>query len=223
MRIKENIRKNITWQKSEHGSRTIRYTNRVALVLLLCVFVTSICGANYSSENLAGTWHYQQLWIDHQMSYVGYTKGSGLLNGSFALSNVSSDEPTVPETATFASTIDPVGQVSMTSDGELVEGQMSASKDTIAFVNNVDGDFNFGILVKSATSDIWLDRGLNDDEIVVQWRSITNHLYTLHSSTNLSVGFSVLQSNIVATPPANRYTNIVDEASQRFWKVTREP
>ena len=121
------------------------------LVLVLYVCPASICGASYSAADLSGTWHYHELWLDQLMGYVGYSKGSGQLNGPFAVSCVSSNEPYETGSHLFASTIDANGTVSITpSTGEYtIVGQMSMSKDVIAFVNNEDGDFNFGILVKS--------------------------------------------------------------------------
>jgi len=43
--------------------------------------------------------------------------------------------------------------------------------------------------------------------VVLQWSSILNPTYAVQSSTNLVQGFSVLSSNILATPPMNTYTD----------------
>jgi len=58
---------------------------------------------------------------------------------------------------------------------------------------------------------------------VVRWSSIANHTYTIHFSTNLLTGFSVLESNILATPVINSYTDTVTTLPRRFWKVTTDP
>ena len=58
--------------------------------------------------------------------------------------------------------------------------------------------------------------------IVLRWSSTTNKLYTVHHSTNLLTGFSVLQSNIPATPAINSYTQSVLTVPQKFWKVTTD-
>jgi hypothetical protein len=42
---------------------------------------------------------------------------------------------------------------------------------------------------------------------VIRWHSVAGKTYTLHQSTNLAAGFTVLQDNIPATPPMNTYTN----------------
>jgi len=112
---------------------------------------------SYTAADLAGDWYYQEIWFDSQLNFVGYTKGSGQLNGNFAVSCVSSHETDETEDFTFASTIDANGAVTITkvdvpADDPVVTGQMNATKDVIVIVNNVDGDFNFSILLKQATS-----------------------------------------------------------------------
>jgi hypothetical protein len=59
-----------------------------------------------------------------------------------------------------------------------------------------------------------------DGTIVIRWSSIANHLYTVHASTDLATGFSVLQSNLPATPAVNSYTDSIPIISQKFWKIT---
>ncbi|MCO5043692.1 MAG: choice-of-anchor D domain-containing protein [Kiritimatiellae bacterium] len=58
--------------------------------------------------------------------------------------------------------------------------------------------------------------------VVIRWTSYTNHLYAVHHSTNLLNGFGVLQGNIQGTPPMNSYTDTVNGALMKFWKVTTE-
>lgn len=57
---------------------------------------------------------------------------------------------------------------------------------------------------------------------VIQWTSYTNHLYTVHHSTNLLSGFTVRQGNIQGIPPMNSYTDTVNGMQLKFWKVTTE-
>ena len=58
--------------------------------------------------------------------------------------------------------------------------------------------------------------------IVLRWSSTTNKLYSVHHSTNLLTGFTVLQSNIPATPAINSYTQSVLTIPQKFWKITTD-
>lgn len=60
-------------------------------------------------------------------------------------------------------------------------------------------------------------------EAVISWSSLPNHLYTVHYSTNLLTGFSVLESNVPATPILNTYTDTVFGVSYKLWKVSTEP
>jgi hypothetical protein len=58
---------------------------------------------------------------------------------------------------------------------------------------------------------------------VLRWSSVTNHVYSVYWATNLMTGFSVLQSNIPATPSINSYTDTVITVPGRFWKVSTVP
>lgn len=60
------------------------------------------------------------------------------------------------------------------------------------------------------------------DKAVLRWRGIEEHIYTVYHSTNLAVGFSVLRTNILATPPANAYTDNVNGVAAKFWSITTE-
>ena len=64
---------------------------------------------------------------------------------------------------------------------------------------------------------------LSISNVVLRWSSITNKQYTVHYSTNLLTGFSVLQSNVPATPTINSYTDSFISVTQKYWKITTDP
>jgi hypothetical protein len=62
----------------------------------------------------------------------------------------------------------------------------------------------------------------NSDDVIIQWESGSNQTYTIRSSTNLTSGFSVLATNIAATPPLNSYTVTAASAENHFFGVEEE-
>jgi len=56
----------------------------------------------------------------------------------------------------------------------------------------------------------------------LKWSSIVNNKYSIYYSTNLLEGFSILSSNLTATPPENVFTDSVDGVKQKFWKIQVE-
>lgn len=91
--------------------------------------------------------------------------------------------------------------------------QGSLSTQTVFAINVVDVD---------ETPVFYGPSEPTNGNIVLRWSSVTNHLYTVHYSTNLLTGFSVLQSNIPASPAVNSYTDSVLTVPQRFWKITTD-
>ncbi|MCU0857847.1 MAG: hypothetical protein MUC65_05515 [Pontiellaceae bacterium] len=59
-----------------------------------------------------------------------------------------------------------------------------------------------------------------NNSFVLMWSSVTNHLYTVYFSTNLINGFSVLETNILATSPENSLPVSTGIHQQMFWKVS---
>lgn len=59
--------------------------------------------------------------------------------------------------------------------------------------------------------------------VVLRWNSVTNHLYSVWSATNLTAPFSVVESNIPATPVVNAYTDFTERTSFRYWQITTVP
>ena len=58
-----------------------------------------------------------------------------------------------------------------------------------------------------------------DGTALVQWQSATNRVYVLGKGTNLTVGFPVAVSNIMATPPTNVCEDAVGEQKTIFYRV----
>lgn len=96
--------------------------------------------------------------------------------------------------------------------GCIDEGGLSTQK--VFEVNIVDMDETPQFLGQEA---------LAGTSMVLRWSSVTNHFYTIHVSTNLMEGFSVLRSNISAMPLINVYTDSVQGVPVKFWKITTEP
>jgi hypothetical protein len=55
---------------------------------------------------------------------------------------------------------------------------------------------------------------------VVRWHSVAGKTYTLHRSTNLMEGFTVVSTVIRATPPMNAYTTTVTAVESVFYMIT---
>lgn len=62
----------------------------------------------------------------------------------------------------------------------------------------------------------------NSGKFVVRWQSVTGRVYTLQSATNLMNAFSDLTNGIPATPTVNVYTDTVNGAVQKFYRVKLE-
>ena len=67
--------------------------------------------------------------------------------------------------------------------------------------------------------------GTNDvssvNGVVVRWKSVGGHFYSLYKSTNLMHGFSLITSNIVAIPPVNSYQdNTATNSGPYFYRIS---
>ena len=51
------------------------------------------------------------------------------------------------------------------------------------------------------------------------WQSAAGRVYTLQATTNLLTGFSALTNGLPATPTVNVYTDAVNGAGQKFYRV----
>ena len=56
------------------------------------------------------------------------------------------------------------------------------------------------------------------NSLVLQWRSVTNREYSVYLSTNLITGFSLLSSNLPATPDINQFTD-TNSTPVRFYQI----
>jgi len=91
--------------------------------------------------------------------------------------------------------------------------QGSLSYDEIMLITIVDID---------ERPTIQAPQMLDGSNVVIRWSSMMNNEYSVCSSSNLLHGFSVISSNIVATPPENTYTDSMHNCKQKFWQVTVE-
>lgn len=64
---------------------------------------------------------------------------------------------------------------------------------------------------------------LEANQIVLRWPSTTNALYTLLQTSNLLSPFSVLASNILATPPTNIYADPITPTGSQFYRLKLQP
>ena len=132
--------------------------------------------------------------------------------------------------------------VAGTGSGDNGSFTISGSNLVTAAMFNYEVKSNYSIRVQAAdqgslsTQKVFAVRVTDVDEtpvfygpseptngnLVLRWSSTTNKLYTIHHSTNLLTGFSVLQSNIPATPSINSYTQSVLTVPQKFWKITTD-
>jgi len=70
---------------------------------------------------------------------------------------------------------------------------------------------------------VYVENGATDGEVIIYWTGMANHHYTIHQSSNLMNGFSVLQDQIPFDLTINSYTDFVESASQRYWMISTEP
>jgi hypothetical protein len=59
----------------------------------------------------------------------------------------------------------------------------------------------------------------NPGEFIIRWQSVTGRVYTLQATTNLMNGFTALTNGLPATPTVNVYTDKVNGAEQKFYRV----
>jgi hypothetical protein len=56
-------------------------------------------------------------------------------------------------------------------------------------------------------------------ENLISWFSSSNRTYAIYWTTNLSHDFTVMESNILSTPPQNVYTDTLHEVPLIFYEV----
>ena len=94
---------------------------------------------------------------------------------------------------------------------------------SIANDDQDENPYNFSIQGTGTTPPEMQEPEMGSDgAVVLRWTGYSNHLYTVHHSTNLLDGFTVRQSNIQGTSPMNSYTDTVNGLMIKFWKITTE-
>jgi hypothetical protein len=86
--------------------------------------------------------------------------------------------------------------------GEQVAGTSAVNADSVLAVSSVE------------------ER--TENRFVLQWHSVADRTYAVHSTTNLSVSFSLLLGGIAADPPMNSYTTTVSTA-RSFYMIEVGP
>jgi hypothetical protein len=56
-------------------------------------------------------------------------------------------------------------------------------------------------------------------EFVLRWQSVAGKTYSVLAATNLMTGFTALTNGLPATPTVNVYTDKVNGAGQKFYRV----
>jgi len=68
-----------------------------------------------------------------------------------------------------------------------------------------------------------LQNATASNEIIITWTGMANHQYTIHQSSNLLYGYSILQDQIPFSPDVNTYTDSVESASMKYWMISTDP
>lgn len=63
----------------------------------------------------------------------------------------------------------------------------------------------------------------DSSSVDLTWASMPTHSYSIHHSTDLQTGFSIIQEGIPATPPFNTFHDDRPEAAGGFWRITKDP
>ena len=64
---------------------------------------------------------------------------------------------------------------------------------------------------------------LESGQIVLRWPSVSNASYTLLQSLDLSAPFGVLAGNIIAQPPTNTWSEPLNPAAARLYRLQIQP
>ena len=65
--------------------------------------------------------------------------------------------------------------------------------------------------------------GAAPGDFIIQWTGVANHHYTIHQSSNLMSGFTILQEHIPFDPDVNSYTGAAEAAAQTYWMISTDP
>jgi hypothetical protein len=113
----------------------------------------------------------------------------------------------------------------MPDEWEMANNLNSDVNDALLDSDN-DGMSNYneyraGTNPRDSNSRLEMRIGRSNDVVILYWSSVLNRFYSLEHSTDLMAGFSILQSNIIATPPTNSYED-VSTNQVKFYKVIVE-
>jgi len=102
------------------------------------------------------------------------------------------------------------------ADGADSDGDRMSNREEYLAGTNPDDDTSYLGFTKLPVGGV-------AGEFLVRWQSVSNKLYTLQASTNLTDGFNlILGSNILATPPDNVHTDSVGSVRTKFYRLLLE-
>jgi murein DD-endopeptidase MepM/ murein hydrolase activator NlpD len=203
---------------------------------------------NLPTNEPAGTWRFEATY-NSQVYQTFFDVNSSPTNILLSSTNVAENLPVSTTIGSFSTQDPDAGNtftytlVAGTGSGDNGSFTISGSNLLTAAAFNYEVKSNYSIRVQStdqgglSTQKVFAINVSNVNEtpafigidsptginVVLRWSSVTNHLYSVHYSTNLMTGFSVLKSNITATPIVNSYTDSVQGVLQKFWQITTDP
>jgi hypothetical protein len=134
--------------------------------------------------------------------------GLGIMNASPNDINLNGIPDATDQQIADANPNDPLRTVwDVQADDDFDHDGLSNLEEYLAGTQPTDPSSRFAISVVNSLP------GAGSGQFVIRWYSVSGKTYTLHKSTDLTAGFTPLQSGIVDSAPINCYTDTVSTAS----------